>query len=204
MNWKEKFRDVLSPLLTLYTITYIGLMLVDFILKEKFDMPDGMMVVYIALVGAYSVEKEVKRWVGQEDPPRKGSIYVYFWLLFFLIAFVMSSIDKAFVLPKDLTAVALQVLGIFFGSKASKKIYEASDKKLSNEEKYTTREEQVLAVVNDKGKVTRKEVVEILKVSDSTAGRILAGMEKVGKISQVGDFKDAYYIKSTGSKPENK
>ncbi|MBX7149831.1 hypothetical protein K1X76_12240 [bacterium] len=203
MNWKEKFKDVLSPLLTLYTITYIGLMLVDFILKEKFDMPGGMMPVYIALVGAYSAEKEIKRWVGKEDPPKRGSIYVYFWLVFFLIAFVMSSIDKAFVLPKDLTAVALQVLGIFFGSKASKKIYEeTTGKNPSNEEKYTTREDQVLALIDDNGKVTRKEVVTVLKVSNSTAGRILAEMEKAGRISQVGDFKDAYYIKNTGSKPE--
>ena len=75
---KEKFKisDVLAPLLTVYTITYIGLMIVDFVLREKFDMPVGMMAVYIALVGAYSADKEIRRWMGNEAPSKGGAIFV--------------------------------------------------------------------------------------------------------------------------------
>ncbi|MBI2338762.1 MAG: hypothetical protein HYU99_00100, partial [Deltaproteobacteria bacterium] len=54
IDLKKKFNEmsVLSPLLTLYTLIYLGLMIYDFAAREKFDMPTGMMAVYIALVGA--------------------------------------------------------------------------------------------------------------------------------------------------------
>lgn len=196
---KLHITDVLAPLLTLYTLTYLGLMIADFVLRDKFDMPSGMMPMYVALVGAYSAEKEIKRWVGKQEPAKRGSLYVYCWLIFFLAAFVVSCINSSFVLPKDLTAVALQVLGIFFGSKASKKIYEETSGK-SNEQASLTREETVLSLIQDHGKVTRKEVATTLKISTSTAGRLLAAMEKNGQITQVGDFKDCYYVVAVAGK----
>ncbi len=154
-------------------------------------MPGGMMAVYIALVGAYSAGKEIRRWMGKELPPKMGAIFVYLWLLFFLVAFVIRSFIPSFTIPSDLTPVALQVLGVFFGSKASKKIYEI---KTGKGEEAKSREETVLQLIKDKEKTTKKEVMAILKLSDSSVGRILDGMEAKKKIHQVGEYKDTYYI----------
>ena len=182
MSIKKAFNEmsILFPLLTIYTITYLGLMIYDFAAKEAFEMPTGMMAVYIALVGAYAADKEIRRWLGKETPSRKGSIFVYLWMLFFLVAFAIYSFKKEYTLPNDLTKVALQVLGIFFGSKASKKIYDTKNTK--KVEEALSRQDTVLDVIKDKGKITRKEVSELLSISSSTAGRLLDEMEKKGQI----------------------
>lgn len=193
MDIKKKFNEmsVLSPLLILYTIVYLGLMVYDFVARGAFEMPAGMMVVYIALLGAYAADKEIRRWMGKEEPPRAGSVFVYLWLLFFLVAFVVRSFKPEFTLPEDLGAVALQVLGIFFGSKASKKIYET---KAGKGAVALTREQTVMGLIKERGKVERKDVMAALKISDSTAGRLLAQMEAKKLIKQVGEHKGTYYV----------
>lgn len=183
--------SMLSPLLFLYTLVYLGMMIGDFAAREKFDMPSGMMAVYIALVGAYAADKEIRRWLGKELSPRMGAVFVYLWLLFFLTAFVIRSFVPRFALPADLTPVALQVLGIFFGSKTSKKIYEI---KTGKREETKSREETVLQMIRERGKVTRKEIMESLKLSESAVGRILDQMEGKKAIRQVGERKAAYYV----------
>lgn len=192
MEIKKKFDEmsVLSPLLLVYTIVYLGLMIADFAARDKFDMPSGMMAVYIALLGAYAADKEIRRWMGKETPPKMGSVFVYLWLIFFLVAFVIRSFLENFKLPEDLTAVSLQVLGVFFGSKASKKIYEL---KTGKGEEAKTREETILQMIKDKGRVEKKEIMATLKLSDSTVGRILDEMESKKKIQQVGEYKNTYY-----------
>ncbi|MBI4411844.1 MAG: DeoR family transcriptional regulator [Deltaproteobacteria bacterium] len=193
IDLKKKFNEmsVLSPLLTLYTLIYLGLMIYDFAAREKFDMPVGMMAVYIALVGAYSADKEIRRWMGNEAPSKGGAIFVYAWLVFFLVAFLIQSFAPTFTMPEDLTAVSLQVLGIFFGSKASKKIYEL---KTGKGEEMLSRQDTVLAMIKEKGKAAKRDIMEALKISDSTAGRLLDEMERKGAIIQVGQHKDTYYV----------
>jgi len=183
--------SVLSPLLFLYTLVYLGMMIGDFAARDKFDMPAGMMAVYITLLGAYAGDKEIRRWLGKELPPKMGSVFVYLWLIFFLTAFVIRSFVPSFIIPGDLTPVALQVLGVFFGSKASKKIYEI---KTGKGEETASREEMILQRIRDKGKVKRKEIMDALKLSDSSVGRILNEMERKKQIQQVGEYKDTYYV----------
>lgn len=193
MDIKKSFNEmsVLSPLLILYTIVYLGLMVYDFAAREVFTVPSGMMVVYIALLTAYAADKEIRRWMGKEEPARAGSFFVYLWLLFFLVAFVIRSFKPTFVLPADLGAVALQVLGVFFGSKASKKIY---DIKSGKDATVLGRQEKVMELVKSRGRITREEIMAALKVSATTAWRVLEELEKKGLIKQVGEHKDAYYV----------
>lgn len=200
MDIKKSFNEmsVLSPLLVLYTIVYLGLMVYDFVAREAFTVPSGMMVVYVALVGAYAADKEIRRWFGKEEPSRAGSFFVYLWLLFFLVAFVIRSFKPTFVLPTDLGVVALQVLGIFFGSKASKKIY---DIKAGKDSTVLNRQDRVMELVKGRGRITREEVIEALKVSATTAWRVLDEMEKKGLLKQVGEHKDAYYVVVGQEKP---
>lgn len=116
--------SVLFPLLSLYTAGYLALMIADFALQDGFNLPDGILPVYIALLGAYAADKEIRRWLAAPEPPRRGALFVYLWLLLFLAAFVIRSFRPEFTLPANLSAVCLQVLGIFFGSRASKYIWE--------------------------------------------------------------------------------
>src|SRR3989338_3038550 len=132
LNIKNKFNElsVLAPLLTIYTLAYLALMGLDFAAKGEFDMPSGLMAVYFALLLAYATDKEIRRWTGKESPPRKGTLFVYLWMIFYLVIFIIHSLKPEYALPKDLTTVTLQVLGIFFGSKVSKKIFQAKAQKL--------------------------------------------------------------------------
>ena len=54
--------SVLFPLLSIYTAGYLGLMIADFLLKRSLSLPDGLIIIYIALLGAYAVDKEIRRW----------------------------------------------------------------------------------------------------------------------------------------------
>lgn len=195
MNIKKSFNEmsVLSPLLMVYTVVYLGLMIYDFAAREAFKLPSGMMVVYIAIVGAYAADKEIRRWMGREEPPRAGSFFVYLWLIFFLAAFVIRSFKPVFALPEDLDKIALQVLGIFFGSKASKKIYEI---KAGKGAEAATREEAVMEMIRQNGRAAKRDVMAKLSISDSTALRLLDGLQKKGLIRQEGQMKGAYYVEA--------
>lgn len=199
MDIKRKFNEmsVLFPLLTIYTIAYMGLMIYDFAAKAAFVMPAGMMAVYIALLGAYAADKEIRRWLGKEATSRKGSFFVYLWFLLFLTAFVIHSFKSEYTLPNDLSKVTLEVLAIFFGSKASKKIYDTKSDK--NVKEALNRQDAVLDAIKNKGKITRKEVGALLGISSSTAGRLLDEMEKKGVVEQIGQHKDTHYVLPTAS-----
>lgn len=194
MDVKKTFNEmsVLFPLLSLYTLVYLGMMVYAFVLKGAFKMPTGMMGLYVALVGAYSADKEIRRWVGKAEENKIGSMFVYAWMLFFLAAYLVRAVDPAFILPDDLSLVALQVLGIFFGAKASKKIFDTK-----NSAKPTVilgREQTILEMIKTNGKTTRREVLAALKVSDSTADRLLSGLESKGMIKKDGKFKSTCYL----------
>ena len=73
--------SVLFPLLTLYTLAYMALMGYDFAAKDAFEIPPGLMAVYITLVLAYSADREIRRWIGKALPLRKGTLFVYRYYL---------------------------------------------------------------------------------------------------------------------------
>lgn len=183
--------SVLFPLLSFYTAGYMGLMIADYFLKRSLNLPDGIMTIYVALLGAYAADKEIRRWLGTPEPPRKGSLFVYLWLLFALLAFIVSSFRADYLLPDNLIAVCLQVLGIFFGTKASKYVCE---KRSGSGAADPGREQLVLDMITAKGQVTRQRVADELNVSRATAGRLLVGLEAKGLIVRKGEGKGVYYI----------
>jgi len=131
--------------------------------------------------------------MGTPEPPRKGSIFVYLWILFALMAFMVCSFRPEYIMPNSLVTVCLQVLGIFFGSKASKYVCE---KRSGSGEVDPGREKLVLDMIADKGQVTRQMVCDELKISRSVAGRLLAGLEARGAIVRKGEGKGIYYVLS--------
>ena len=184
--------SVLFPLLTLYTVGYLGLMMAEFILRGAFVVPAGMMPVYIALVGAYAADKEIRRWAVGDQPSRKGALFVYLWMIFFLAAFMLHSFRVDFAMPGELSMVVLQVLGIFFGSRASKYVYET--RRAQDPEVIGLRETEVREMIKAKGKVTNRDVAERYRISDASARRLLAGMVEKGLIQKMGEHKGTYYV----------
>ncbi len=184
--------SVLFPLLALYTVGYMALMIADFVLKRAFDLPDGILPVYIALLGAYATDKEIRRWIGTPEPVRKGSIFVYLWLLFFLAAYIVYSFRPEYVMPNNLMSVCLQVLAIFFGSKTSKYVWESRGRPMEPAV-LSRRQDQVLEMIKTRGRIKNSDVAVQLGISRATTQRLLSDMVANGLIRQVGDRKSAFY-----------
>ncbi len=187
-------QQILWPLTTGYTILYFVLMAADFALREKFTMPTGMMVVYVALVTAYAGDKEVRRWTGKALPSKWGSVFIYLWFVFFAVAYTIQAINPTFKLPEDLSKICLQVLGIFFGSKISGKLYSMKQEGKDFETEIGGREDRVLALATEKGKVTTGDAAKLLGLSHPTARRIMDHLEQARKIRQEGVGRGAYYV----------
>lgn len=190
--------SVLFPLLTLYTVAYLALMLADFLLKDAFELPEGMLPLYIALLGAYAADKEVRRWLVNPEPPRWGSLFVYCWLAFYLAAYLIHSFRPDYVLPNNLLSVCLQVLGIFFGSKTSKYIHGTRQGVASLD---PSRERLVLELITARSRVTRQMLVDELGISRSVAGRLLESLEAKRLVVRQGEGKGTYYVAAAPSLP---
>jgi len=166
-------QQVLWPLTTGYTLLYFAMMVADFALRDAFTMPPGMMIVYVALVTAYAGDKEVRRWTGSALPSRWGSVFIYIWFVFFAVAFTIQAINPTFKLPEDLSKVCLQVLGIFFGSKISGKLYSMKQEGKDFETEIGGWEDKILALVAEKEKVTTGDAAKLLGLSHSTTRAIM-------------------------------
>jgi uncharacterized membrane protein len=187
-------QQVLWPLTTGYTLLYLGMMVADFALREAFTMPPGMMIVYVALVTAYAGDKEVRRWTGKALPSKWGSVFIYVWFVFYAVAFTIQAINPTFKLPDDLSKVCLQVLGIFFGSKISGKLYSMKQEAKDFETEIGGREDRILALVTEKGRVATGDAAKLLGLSKPTARRIMDKLEHDGKIKQEGVGRGVYYV----------
>ncbi len=185
--------SVLFPLLTFYTAAYLGLMVAEFVLCGAFALPAGLMPIYIALTGAYAADKEIRRWAGVPEPPRKGSFFVYLWALFYLAAFIIRAFRLEFVLPDELGRVTLQVLAIFFGSRTSKFVWERRGRTVTEAE-LPGEGERVLDLIRARGRITNREVAEALLVSPASAKRILAALAAGGQIQLRGVGRGIYYV----------
>lgn len=185
--------SVLFPLLTLYTVGYLGLMAAEFLLRGALILPAGLMPVYIALTGAYAADKEIRRWAGTPEPPRKGSIFVYVWLLVYLAAFLVHVFRPEFVLPDEIGKVVLQVLGIFFGSRASKYVWESRSQP-EDPAVVSQRAAQIMNLVKNRGSLRNRDVAELFRISDASARRLLSAMVDQGLLRRMGTLRGTTYV----------
>ncbi len=182
--------SVLFPLLSIYTVGFLALSAADFLLGPALDLPEGMMPLYIALLGAYATDKEIRRWIGLTEPPRKGTIFVYLWLLLYLGFYLVQVFKPNYAMPPHMLSVCLQVLGIFFGSKTSKYLH---SNRTSRQEVESDRRRQVLEMIKAQGRITRQMVEQELRISSSHASRLLQTMERAGLIVRHGSSRSTHY-----------
>jgi len=176
--------SVLAPLLFIYTAGYMALMVSDFLLRAQLDTPPGLLPIYLALLGAYAADKEIRRWVGKPEPQRRGSVFVYLWCLLYLVFFVVYFFRRDFSIPPEMSGLSLRVLGVFFGSKASKYIHEG----YFFPRMHMTQDQQaaVLNLFAMKDKISRQDAIAALNVSARTANRVLEALEEQGQIRREG------------------
>jgi len=194
--------SVLFPLLTLCTVAYLALLSAEFFLRGGLHVPALMLPVYITLLGAYAADKEIRRWVGTPEPQRKGALFVYLWVLLCLGMIIIGFFQTDLPLPADLGKVVLQVLGIFFGSRASKYVHErrrddAEDEGAPAPEdpaELTQRQTRIMEHIQAKGSLTRAEAIALLGISHNAANRLLEAMQDQGLIRRVGEGRGTYYV----------
>ena len=201
---RPPFNEVsaLFPILALCTVAYLAMVASEFFLQGALRTPALMLPVYIALLGAYAADKEIRRWVGVTEPSRHGSLFVYAWLLLFLVMVIINYFRADFPLPGDLGKVVLQVLGIFFGSKASKHVHgRRLDAVTDDMEAQARLMERLRATAT----LTRSDAMALLGISKSAANRLLARMQEQGLIRLVGEGRGAHYIAvpEVGETPRN-
>lgn len=187
--------SVLFPLLTIYTVAYMALLAAEFVLAGlgvNIHPPSALMHMYVALLAGYAADKELRRWTGRKLPQRKGTVFVYFWVSFVLVAGIVTTFWPQFPLPGNLTMVALQVFAIFFGSGTSKFLRERRAEQ--DPEVYEARQEVVMELIRKSGRTTNREVAEKLGVSSITARRLLFAMVNGGQLMRAGERKSTYYV----------
>ncbi len=194
--------SVLFPLLSLVTVAYLAMMVSEFFLHEAVRVPAMMMPVYISLLGAYAADKEIRRWAGAPEPPRKGSLFVYLWVLLFLILVTVNFFRTDYPIPSDLGKVVLQVLGVFFGSRASKYIHERRPAEAMDPAELSGRRDRILELIRTNGKTTRAEVMTALGVGRSTASNLLETMVQESLIRRSGEGRGTHYIVTETTNPD--
>lgn len=96
-----------------------------------------------------------------------------------------------------MTALGLFVLGILFGSFVTWWIIQAQERFYAADTLKGKRMHLVMALVEEKERVTNDDVEELLEVSDATAERYLEQLEEAGIIKQMGRTgKFVYYTKA--------
>ena len=192
--------SVLFPLLTLVTVAYLAMIVAEFFLPKAVHMPGMMMPVYISLLSAYAADKEIRRWVGVPEPPRKGSLFVHLWVLLFLALVIVNFFRTEYPLPQDLGKVVLQVLAVFFGSRTSKYIKERQSGAAMDPSEISAQRERILELIRTRGRVVRADVMELFGIGRTTATSLLEDMVRDGVIRRIGEKKGTHYL-ATETKP---
>lgn len=88
----------------------------------------------------------------------------------------------------------LQVVGIFFGSRASKALYGRRRNEVIRSAAEMERQTQLLALVGERGQITRVEVSDRFGVSEATAKRLLQALMEQGRLEKRGEGHGVYYV----------
>jgi hypothetical protein len=112
----------------LATLFVMGLFVYDFIVKGAAPVENNAVVVYLALLAAYSADKEVGRWASKRDPrqtpaEKRGSWFVVLWVFFYFAAYLAHMSGPEWRVPEGLAKVVVSVLGVFFSTGVSKRLF---------------------------------------------------------------------------------
>ncbi len=86
-------------------------------------------IIYVGVLAIYAGTKEFERWHQVHTSRHPGEIFVIFWTaLLIIIVGADFLLDKAYVLPTEIIAVYMSVLGVLAITKRSKYLHELKGK----------------------------------------------------------------------------
>jgi len=81
----------------------------------------SILIIYVAVLSAYSSEKEFRRWHDYHEGRHPGELYVIFWtLLLFGILIADSFLGMGYKMPDSVVSTYIVTLGILALTKTSK------------------------------------------------------------------------------------
>ena len=112
-------------------VTLVAMLMItlEFFTRGAFS-PTRMSLFYLGVLIIYSLHKEMVRWLGKRKIERQGEYFVYGWIglttLLYIINFLTkdyfsySAAGEPLFILKELTILALEVLGIFIFTRCLK------------------------------------------------------------------------------------
>lgn len=204
-NEAHTLRQALYPLTLLFTVCYMILEIREFWLPlhpRPVNFPPEL---YEGLLGIFAGDQELRRWSGRPDRYVLASEFVIYawWILYLVMAMAINfNPGLNFGMPKDLRGICMAVMGIFLGVGVSKYFQKRrGDRPAAQGAGYAPwtggeenglppdrqQEDQVLAYVREKGRITSHECAELLGMSYRHARRTLSGMAQAGVLELDGD-----------------
>lgn len=117
-------------LLAFWTLLAFTLIIVDFASDNVINQGlVPVLIIYAAVLSAYSAEKEFRRWHEFHVGRHPGEIYVILWTILLFIIFVTDLVSQMpYKMPDSVISTYIIVLGILAITRNSKRIFSEKDK----------------------------------------------------------------------------
>lgn len=174
----------------IWTLILLGMNVAEFLQMGKWAYQGPGSLIYFATLAAYAGSKETHQWsqgVTQADTKgRKGILFVGVWVLFSMGAFVAANLGKGYAFPHELLTITIEVLGIFFGTQASKALRQRKGKSTVT----LGLEESIAQLAKEAGGAGPALLSTRLGATRSEVQYALRKMVKAGQLKRVGKSTD--------------
>lgn len=185
------------------TVYLLGLNALYLLTRGAFYSPDKWSTIYMAILGAYAGGPELQRWWSKTEHPnlesweerlRKGGPFVTAWLALLAIAGFFRMSDPTRPMPPELQTIALEVVGLFFGTYAfrryrssrSAKSTVAGEGAAPHAQRSAADREALVEFLRGKGPATPRVIADAMGFNRRQLGRLLQGLVTEGTLRREG------------------
>lgn len=118
-------RLVLKRILNFWTILTMALFLADYFSSHRFDISASSIgVIYLAILGIYTSEKEYVRWRYKFQSKFVGEWFVVAWTIIMAIFVILTPFSNGYYkVPEEFAVMYTAIIGVFAISHHSKNIH---------------------------------------------------------------------------------
>jgi len=118
-------RLVLKVILNFWTVLTMAFFMLDFFSSHEFDIASSAIsIIYMAILGIYTSEKEYERWKNRFTSQFAGEGFVIAWTIIMAIFVIMAPFsDGLYKIPEESAVMYTVVIGVFAVSNHSKRIH---------------------------------------------------------------------------------
>lgn len=115
---------ILKRILNFWTVLTMVFFLTDFFSGHKFDISTSSIgVIYLAILGIYTSEKEYARWKDRFESRFIGEWFVIVWTIIMAIFVILTPFSQGnYIVPEGFAVMYTAVVGVFAISHHSKAI----------------------------------------------------------------------------------